>query len=392
MIRMSTLIFSFTCLVYVFLLPPSPMRLLLFVFSPITLSFGSGFFGTVDPPEQILGCSLTVTGDQLLSLPVGAGGVGDPLSTAQPYIVNMVVDTGAKHSLIFDPRIPSQKRSSYSISPDGNEVKFQTFVVEKRGVNTVPLSTTACNFVATIPQGSIEMAAPLKPDYGLEAIQGLVGLNLDAINGNSLFLTRPFEAIRSISIKFPSVLQPGVTSDGMMLIKSKKFAIRGAYDGPYFHVNSRHYWSTIVTKLTIGKNKGNADIVIPAPPGKNIAVVFDTGSNYFGVTDGLYADVQEAIRDGNAGFIIEMMRYFDTNTDSKPTPVSMKFPSDSMGNFNKDLIQGFLVEKIDQSQFDDLANFEIVVIGTRGLRGKTLSIFPNDSPAKVGEFLLSVTN
>jgi len=354
----------------------------------ITGASRSDVFGSLDPPEPILVCSLTVTGDQLLSLSVGGGSVGDPLSTAPPYIVNMVVDTGAKHSLIFDPRIPAQKQSTYSISPDGNEIKFQNFVVEKRGVNTVSLMTNACNFPVAIPQSSVEMAAPMKPDLG-EPIQGLVGLNIDAISEKNLFITRPFgDDLKSISIKIPTVLQPGVRNEGVLVVKRKgSGSIRGEYNGPYMHVNSRHYWSTIVTKLKVGERT-----VITAPDGKLISVVFDTGSNYFGVSEGLLADVQEAIRDGKVGFVIETMAYLDPNTDSKPMPVSMRFPSDSFGSFTKDLSQGFVVEKVDQSQFDDLAQSEIVVIGTRGLRGKTLSIFTNDSPAKIGEFALSVKN
>jgi hypothetical protein len=338
-----------------------------------------------DTSPSVIVCKLGISRDQLLTFPIRSGYPTDPLSVDSPYVVDMVVDTGATHDLIFDPRVQAEKRNSYSVSPDGGEIKFQTFVVEQRGFNTVPFITVACNVPVIIPQSSVTMAAALKQDPG-EPIQGIVGFNQDSLRDKTLFLTNAMPDWKSLAIEFPPVLQPGSGSNAMVIMKQSG-NIRGNTEGPYMHVNSKHYWSTVVTELKVGN-----DAVIDPPKGKKITVVFDTGSNYFGASAGILNAIQDAIADGKLGLTIETAAYEDIDTDSKPYPVTMRFPSNSMGNFEKTLNRNFIVEKIDQSGFDDLATHEIILIGTRGLRGKKMSIFVKDSPPKSGEFAISIGN
>lgn len=354
--------------------------MLFFILSFVLFTFVAS---TVDQP--VIVCPLGISRDQLLTLQIRSGYPTDPLSVSSPYVVRMVVDTGAKHDLIFDPRIQAEKRNRYSVAPDGSEIQFQSFVVEQRGVNTVPFITVACSVPVVIPQSSVTMAAALKQDPG-EPIQGILGFNQDALRDNTMFLTQAIPDWKSLSIHVPAVLQANKGSDAMVMIK-KSGLMRGTNDGPYMHVNSRHYWSTFITKLRIGDDK-----VIDPPAGKKITVVFDTGSNYFGATDGILDAIQDAIADGKLGLTIDLLAYRDINTDSVPMPVAMKFPSDSRGKFPEKLYGNFIVEKIDQSGFDDLAKDEIILIGTRGIRGKTLNIFPKESPPKSGEFAISISN
>ena len=351
--------------------------------------------GTIDTPQpERISCPLTITGDQLLGLQIRAGLATDPLLDTSPYVVEMIVDTGAKDSIIMDPRIPATMMSSTQLAQNLIPYQFAQFSVTQHGTNQSPLVTVGCNVPIQIPENSLAMAPALKQDLG-ETIKGILGFNQDKFRDNNvLFLLNSVPDWYSVAIHVPSVLQPHTRSDASITINRKVgpgSLRKNDNAGPYLHVNSKHYWSTVITRLKMIGENGN-EVIITAPDGKQFSVIFDTGSNYFWATSGIWNQIDDAISAGNKGFVIDTKAYSDINTDSDPFDVSLRFPSDETGDFDKNLNRDFTVQRIDQSRFDDLAKHEILVVGTLGLRGKTLRIFAKDSSPKRGEFVISVMN
>jgi hypothetical protein len=125
---------------------------------------------------------------------------------------------------------------------------------------------------------------------------------------------------------------------------------------------------------------------------KKISVIFDTGSNYFGATSGIYKDM----KDSPCGSFIHLTIPAYNRNDPNPldSPFNIRFPFKEQllsDRSNANECVDTYIEKLDQTNFGEIKDDHIIIIGTMGLRGKTITAYPMDvSAPKRGEFFLSI--
>jgi hypothetical protein len=210
-------------------------------------------------------------------------------------------------------------------------------------------------------------------------LQGIVGLGQDILVNPNNFLWKRFSEFGAVSVRIPSLLQPRVPSDALLSVYDKTDAVRiPGYNGPLMKTNSDRYWSTQVSSIAIGN--------VAVTGGGNISVVFDTGSNYFGATSGIY----DSLKNAACGTDIQINVDAFSRDDSihLENPLNLLFPLKGTSSNGK---CDTYIEKLDQSGFGEISNGHVIIVGTLGLRGKTVTIYPlRSSSPKRGEFYLSI--
>ena len=306
-------------------------------------------------------CPLVITGDQLLALTITNG-----LTGSEEQVRDLIVDSGSEHNAIFDSSAPMTPAHRGSLRFQGG------LNVEEMGVNDGYFGTVKCEPYLDIMKGEFVIGSP--SSTGGVPLQGTIGLGQDVLVNPKNFLWRRFEQLAAVSVAIPLSLQPGFPGEARLTVFGDTSA--PGYNGPFMKVNSSRYWSSRVIKLivggtTIGDNRG-------------ISVVFDTGSNYFGATTGIYDDLKKAA----CGSKIEVITPAFSRDSTRPldSPFYLTFPFKNDGPEDCDTF----VEALNPEGFGEISGDEVLIIGTLGMRGKTLSIYPIENPPKRGEFFVSI--
>lgn len=281
-------------------------------------------------------CSLNLNPDELLTVPAV---IGDSESR------EMVLDTGSFTNVVFG----TQKRmAENNISP--TELQFQILNVKKafRSNQSVALQ---CERGRTVPMPPTVFRAMQEPPSGL--IGGIVAFSPK---------TLAKEKWAQVAVSFPPL--------GENISPSLTFHSESNTHGVQIPLNSYHYWSFRITSIRLG----DTGILLTKPT----SVIFDTGTNYFGVSPGLWQSVTLSLGQACTATSIVL------GTEETPDPLEF---------LHVPLMEGATcapaVFHIDQSRFAGaLSHHEIILIGTRGLRGKTLSLHKHTG--KDPEFYLSL--
>ena len=255
----------------------------------------------------------------------------DQLLVVKSTEATLVVDTGASNSVVFEE---GGKQRSRPISSASKKVQYQEISVE-----------------ANESDRKIQLVCWPKPvEIGnvLVSTGGLGGpMNVEGILGLGRAHTTPWT---SFSVQVPA--DAGET--GTLILTTSH--LRPVPPSNLLPLCSHDYWATTLVGLKIGAQP----IVLPGGP---TAVVFDTGSNFFGLSSALFKVVSIDLSGCPA----------PTLTVILAGGVELVYESSS---YSEDPECGSLaVGEIDQKSLGDLAHGEVFVVGTRGLRGKTLSIF-----------------
>jgi hypothetical protein len=134
---------------------------------------------------------------------------------------------------------------------------------------------------------------------------------------------------------------------------------------------SDYYWAGGLDSMSFGASA--------IPTGEQPAVVFDTGANFFGMSRGLLGRVKAAIAEHGCDKELKI------GVTSQGEPVTITFGPEHY------LIEGdcgsLAISQIDQTQLGDLAHRDVMIVGTRGLRGKTISLHKQSSSKQPRLFL-----
>lgn len=198
--------------------------------------------------------------------------------------------------------------------------------------------------------------------------KGILGLGREKL-GDSMLFSPELAAWNTLSI------QVAPTGGGMLILKDAN--LRPVK--PTLTLNSMYYWSTDLNEIHIG--------TFPVKPTRKTAVIFDTGSNYFGISPGLYETVTEALLKDDCHPQLTLTVKSTTGEHVKLSYNSNIYAQDPAPELRYGTCS-LAIGKIDQRNFGDLANHDIVIIGTRGLKGKTLNIHKS-SKNEYG-FLISI--
>jgi hypothetical protein len=132
-------------------------------------------------------------------------------------------------------------------------------------------------------------------------------------------------------------------------------------------VVSDYYWAADILSISIGGSKIDR---------QNVVVIFDTGSNYFGVSRGILRSLITKIQDKECRDELMLQMTDSVHVSFAPEVYTRNGQCDDLA-----------ISEIDQSRFGDLASREVIIVGTRGLRGKTL-IINRDSSKKDSFYIL----
>ena len=248
--------------------------------------------------------------------------------------IAMIVDTGSSETIVFGKA--------------GSSEYFVDYQDMHLGVS--PLGSVAfngCSAPLVVPHVS-------QSEGGLGG--GILGLGRAKL-GNAFLFSQDAPRWKTMSITVDKNKSMFVLLDSNLRV--------GEFLLP---VNSQYYWSTPLESITV------ADARLLG----TTSVIFDTGSNFFGLSPGIYKSITDAIiRDGcKSDLVLEF------------GGVTLAYPP-SVYSINASKCQ-LAIGEINQEKFGDLSNQEIVIIGTRGLMGKTINIHKS-SKNEYG-FVMSIIN
>lgn len=132
--------------------------------------------------------------------------------------------------------------------------------------------------------------------------------------------------------------------------------LRGALN--YFPLVSQYYWATHLGSLLVG----SAELVT-----RSTAVVFDTGSNFFGFSETLFVHVTEGLSKNSCNDDL-VLNIHGQEVRFMPEEYLV---AGSCGDF--------AIGKIDPSPLGDLSGSEVMIVGTRGLRNHEFGIHKRTS-------------
>lgn len=257
-------------------------------------------------------CPLELDHDELPTLSMQIGG----------KTRHMVVDTGSFNHVLFE--------SSHSVSGHlrTEPLLFQSLPKSHGMRSSQPL-------IGQCGPGDVHFGSDIiVTQKWYNSIQGILGLS-------PMVLEHVSVEWYSASISLPT------NSGGTLSFNPNP----GERDPSWFRANSKHYWAAPISSLNV------AGQVIEL--NKPTSVIFDSGSNFYGFTSGLVEEVRRIVH-GCQGTEIAMV--------SGDTPI----------RFLHTPIQGTCtpaIFQVDQLRFaGHLGTNEIVIIGTRGMRGKTVNL------------------
>lgn len=275
-------------------------------------------------------CPMRFTADELMTVPVRVGN----------EIEELVVDTGSFSNVVLGKHI---RTTHAKMTP----LLFQQVHINHAVISRQPVEMQ-CGHDEFLKLNSKIFVAPEK----INGVKGILGFSLERLRG--------FDWHR-IEIALPEIGSP---DQPKLTIYEDENSMADVWDKKN-PVNSNYYWSFRILELRISHQ-----VIHLSQP---TSVIFDTGSNYFGFSENLFNAIEPLLRSNCGGSVIAVD--------------SMEFDHVPVRESEECRPALFLV---DPSRFaGDLKQQEIVIIGTRGLRGKTLTLHKHRS-TKDDVYYLSV--
>ena len=135
---------------------------------------------------------------------------------------------------------------------------------------------------------------------------------------------------------------------------------------------SNYYWAVALTGIRIGSTH------VPSSDHQaGTIVIFDTGSNFFGASSRLFASLIQAIGESNCNEPLTLVLALSEE---------ITFPAKSL-TLEDGKCDKLAIAQVDQSRFGDVADRQVIIVGTRGLRGKSISLIKGTSKAGQSVYL-----
>jgi hypothetical protein len=295
-------------------------------------------FVTTTIGSSIIECNLEVSHmDDLLTIPV---------LQSDDSVRNLIIDTGASGAIFFDPSTDESTSSGIDFQ--------QTSIGDLRPHSQASLSCSPAVQMLTAPVSG----RPRFPDL-FNVADGILGLGGRGFKSYRSFLFDEHAPKWStVSITVPSELKKEGRPAAKMIITTS--ALRNAA-GSFVPVISDYYWAAGADGMKIGTS------YIQHP--SNMAIIFDTGSNHFGASPGMIDIVTKAIKAN--GCKDPLVLELSNPKTGKSVHVSFRSEDYALDEKCNELA----IAQIDQSRFGDLSGREVLIVGTRGLRSKTISLY-----------------
>ncbi len=284
-----------------------------------------------------------------------------PVTRSDGSLLQLIVDTGAAGAVFFDSR-------ARTLGP--NALTFQQASIGQiRRHGTISLECSP-----TQALGPSVIGKPVPSDLAdvADGILGLGGPGFSDFNSHQPSFLYSDQAPKwtHVSVSVPLDLKTGSGSLGFHTRRLRTTI------GQSVPVISDYYWAAGADSIALG------DRILHAAP--KTAIIFDTGSNFFGASRGIAPKIIDAIKKGNCRDPLTM-KLTPQSDPVKRDPVTITFGPDSY-TLNGDCTD-LAIGEIDQSQFGDLANHEVIIVGTRGLLGRTVSLNRQSSSKRGGLYL-----
>lgn len=244
-------------------------------------------------------------------------------------ILNLIIDTGSAGTILFD-------HSANGLGDTVGSVAFQGYRIGLvHSHNRGSLICQGSNLDITRPDVTTGF------NSGLDSVaDGIVGLGQRALQralGDEGAL--PF----LFSESAPAWSSIYICQNDIRFVSGQHF--RRPFN--YFPLVSQYYWATSIASLLVGSN----ELVT-----SSTAVVFDTGSNFFGFSPTLFVDVTRDLFNNSCKDDLVLNIH---GQEVKFSPAEY-LVEDNCGDF--------AIGEIDPSPLGDLSRSEVMIVGTRGLR------------------------
>ena len=319
----------------------------------LLLSLGVLHAGVVFVDSSTVKCELTpTTQDDLLTIEYRVGGKR----------LHLIVDTGSASTVLFGTH------------PAGSghhlRVPFQHSSVDISALDSDPIAGFLACKNTHIPISKPSTLISVKDaDTSSSSFKGL-----DSIAHGIIGLGQ--EALRVVGGPEPFLFSPHVPAWSTVRISRGRIEFdrrNGLLPLHVMPVVSRLYWATDVMDLYVGAHL--IDIT-------GIVAVFDTGSNFFGLSPLLHRAVTNRISASRCSDAINLSML---SLNGSPVRISYE-PTDYLAGPG---CGNLAIQTILQSGFGDINTREVFIIGTRGLGQRTMGIHKGDPAKSEPGFLIS---
>jgi hypothetical protein len=278
--------------------------------------------------------------DGLLTVPV-----------AQPdgSYLHLIVDTGAAGPIFFGPAAP--------VGPSLASIEYQQGEIGSVRPHILAGSglSLACDLRLAIPNAVIGEPTPLDLR---DVADGILGLGGPGFGERSSFLySNKAVPWSSVGITIPSAM-----TGPALHFRKQNLRTTVSQSVP---VVSDYYWAADLNAIRVGDQpiQGLSDMV----------VVFDTGSNFFGLSPPLLDKLREAVVKSGCVKPISITLQSNINMSFGPEQYTIERNCNDLA-----------MAAIDRSRLGDLSHKNVLIVGTRGLEGKNLNLHRQSSTSKLG--------
>jgi hypothetical protein len=246
-----------------------------------------------------------------------------------------IVDTGSAGPLLFD--------SSDSDRPNEAITEFQGAQIGT--VKQHQVLTLACEPEISITHSVAGAPNPRDLSGVADGILGLGGPGFGVDNSFLFSQSTPTWNVASVSIS--QGLASGTLKLSLQNIRPNKSRL--------LPLVSKYFWAVEVSSIGIGSHA----LILTNPT----TAVFDTGSNFFGLSPQLYKEFISMLKLTNCQERILLNLVGEIQVVFEPSTFTLD-----------NECMNLAISQIDQTKLGDISNHEVMVVGTRGLAGKAISL------------------
>ena len=274
-----------------------------------------------------------------------------PVTQPDGSLLYLIVDTGAAGPVFFGPAAPAAAGTSLApIEYQQGEVgAVHPHIVAGSGMSL------ACDLRLALPNAVIGEPSP--PDLR-DVADGILGLGGPGFGESSSFLySKNAHPWSSVSITIPSTM-----TGPALHFRKQHLRTTVSQSVP---VVSDYYWAADLNGIRVGDE--------PIAGLSNMVVVFDTGSNFFGLSPELLDKLRAAVVKSGCVKPISISLQSNVNLSFGPEQYTIERNCNDLA-----------MAAIDRSRLGDLAQKNVLIVGTRGLEGKTLNLHRQSVTSKSG--------